>query len=81
MCDTIIVKGNNMANQRQYESMVWNHLYVLLRDNPATTKAAIEVSFVGPAPQTDAQWSRYNKAFNKVEGQLQRFAGPEEELL
>lgn len=70
-----------MANQRQYESMVWNHLYVLLRDNPATTKAAIEVSFVGPAPQTDAQWSRYHKAFNKVEGQLKRFAGEEEDLL
>ena len=70
-----------MANQRQYESMVWNHLYVLLRDNPATTKAAIEVSFVGPVPQTDTQWSRYNKAFNKVEGQLKRFAGPEEDLL
>ena len=70
-----------MANQRQYESMVWNHLAVLLRDNPATTKAAIEISFEGPTPQTEAQRSRFDNAYRKVTGQLNRFAGPEEELL
>ena len=70
-----------MANQRQYESMVWNYLAQKLQDNPAITKAAIEVSFVGPTPQTEAQWSRYNNAYGKVISQLQKFAGPEEELL
>ena len=70
-----------MANQRQYESMVWNHLYVLLRHNPAATKAAIEVTFEGPAPSTETQQVRFDNAYTKVLSQLQRFAGPEEDLL
>ena len=70
-----------MANQRQYESMIWNYLYVHLLNDTARAKDEIEASFVGPIPQTGAQLTRYNKALNKVEGQLKRFAGPEEDLL
>ena len=70
-----------MANQRQYESMVWNYLRQQMLDDPLLHKVRIADTFVGPVPQTDAQRSRYNRAYNKVMAQLLRFAGPEEDLL
>ena len=70
-----------MANQRQYESMVWNYLHLTMLNDPYLHKIRIADTFVGPVPQTDAQKSRYNNAYNKVMGQLVRFAGPEEDLL
>ena len=68
-----------MANQRQYESMVWNHLYVELGE--AYRKRYILSDFVGPPPSTHAQKARFDAAYAKVRSQMKRFAGPEEELL
>ena len=72
-----------MANQRQYESMVWNYLYIVLGESAYKEQYKNEIinSFVGPGPGTHVQSVRFDDAYDKVRDQIKRFAGPEEDLL
>jgi hypothetical protein len=70
-----------MANQRQYESQVWNYLYIVLGEGKDHYKNEILNSFIGPGPGTHVQSVRFDDAYDKVRSQIKRFAGEEEDLL
>jgi len=63
-----------MASQREWESVVWHFLGDRLKNSD---HEEVKDWIYGFAPSTSTQDERWEKAIDKVQKQLERFAGDE----
>ena len=63
-----------MASQREWESVVWHFLGDRLKNSD---HEEVKDWIYGFAPSTSTQDERWEKAIDKVQQQLERFAGDE----
>ena len=63
-----------MASQREWESVVWHFLGDRLKNS---AHEEVKDWIYGFAPSTSTQDERWEKAIDKVQQQLERFAGDE----